>query len=160
MDTALPNAGQLPPLGGATSLYQRLSQLAADDEVLVAGLFMPNAAGRGELSSLTGLRQRQSMKCRRGYLGERVMLALTALHLYVVPPMIGWPFVGHHYLVDVVRLDRADVRAVEVPVAVEGLGPALRLRDDRRNVDVGEVRMRVLDDGARRLVGALLGRTT
>jgi hypothetical protein len=160
MDTALPyDSRELPPGGGAPqSHYQRLTQHAADDEVLVAGLFMPNAVGRGEMSTLTGMSQRQRMKCRRGYLGERILLGLTCLHLYLVPPMIGWPVVGPRYLVDVRRIDRADLRTVEVPNAVPGLGPAIRMRDARRNVDLAELRMRVLDDGAKRLVDLLLGR--
>ena len=151
-----PDSRELPSDPDSPSVFHLRTQRVVDDELIAAGLFMPNAVGRGELSTLTGLSQRQAMKCRRRYLGERVLVGLTCLHLYLVPPMVGWPVVGPRYLDDIVRIDRADVRATEVPVAVPGLGRAVRIVDRRRATDVVELRMRVIDAGARRVLRLLL----
>jgi hypothetical protein len=60
-----------------------IAQQHADDVVLTAALFKPNAAGNWELS-WSGWKSRQIMKARGTYLGERVVLAFTPLDVYAV----------------------------------------------------------------------------
>jgi hypothetical protein len=53
------------------------------DEVLAAGLFMPNAGGRHELS-WRGFQRRQLLKGAGCYQGERVVVAVTALQVWTL----------------------------------------------------------------------------
>jgi hypothetical protein len=58
-----------------------LAQGHCDDVVLAASTFKPNAAGRGELGGWRAFQDRQLLKSRRAYLGERVLLAVTTVEI-------------------------------------------------------------------------------
>ena len=60
-----------------------LAQRHADDVVYAAARFKPNAAGNHELS-WGGFGRRQVLKADGAYLAERVVLAVTPLHAYVI----------------------------------------------------------------------------
>jgi hypothetical protein len=79
--------GQLDVQHGET-WARELAQQHADDVVLAASLFKPNAGGTSGLS-WAGLRARQVMKGRGIYLGERVVLAITPLDVYAVETLFG-----------------------------------------------------------------------
>jgi hypothetical protein len=65
------------------SAYVELAQGRIPDVVLSAGLFKPNAGGRHELSP-TGFARRQLLKGASCYHGERVVVAVTALHVWAL----------------------------------------------------------------------------
>jgi hypothetical protein len=65
------------------SWARELAQARIDDVVQCAAVCKPNAAGSHELTSWEGFGQRQIAKAGGTYLGERCVLALTALHAYV-----------------------------------------------------------------------------
>jgi hypothetical protein len=67
---------------------RELAQRHADDVVLAAALFKPNAPGNSELT-WAGHRQRQVMKARGTYLGEIVVLAVTPLDVFVIEALQG-----------------------------------------------------------------------
>jgi hypothetical protein len=67
---------------------RELAQQHAEDVVIAASLFKPNAPGSSELS-WSGLKPRQVMKARGTYLGERTILAITALDVYAVEISFG-----------------------------------------------------------------------
>jgi hypothetical protein len=67
---------------------RELAQQHADDVVIAASLFKPNAPGNSELS-WSGLKARQVMKARGTYLGERTVVAITPLDVYVVEVLYG-----------------------------------------------------------------------
>jgi hypothetical protein len=67
---------------------RELAQRHADDVVIAASLFKPNAAGSSELS-WSGWKPRQMMKARGTYLGERTILAITPLDVYAVQVLFG-----------------------------------------------------------------------
>jgi hypothetical protein len=67
---------------------RELAQQHAEDVVIAASLFKPNAPGSSELS-WSGLKPRQMMKARGTYLGERTILAITALDVYAVEISFG-----------------------------------------------------------------------
>jgi hypothetical protein len=69
-------------------LARDLAQQHAEDVVIAASLFKPNAPGSSELS-WSGLKPRQMMKARGTYLGERTILAITALDVYAVEISFG-----------------------------------------------------------------------
>jgi len=77
------------PVGVDTTLYgddawlRDLAQQHAEDVVLAAALFKPNAAGRCELS-WGGFGQRQLLKARGAYLAERLVVAVTPLDVVAV----------------------------------------------------------------------------
>ena len=58
-----------------------LAQSRCDDVVLAASTFKPNAAGRVELGGWRGFQDRQLLKGRGAYLGERVLVAVTTLEI-------------------------------------------------------------------------------
>jgi len=60
-----------------------LAQHHAEDVVLAAALFKPNAAGHCELS-WGGFGQRQLLKARGAYVAERVLVAVTPLDVIAV----------------------------------------------------------------------------
>ena len=67
---------------------RELAQQHAEDVVIAASLFKPNAPGSSELS-WSGLKPRQMMKARGIYLGERTILAITPLDVYAVEILFG-----------------------------------------------------------------------
>jgi hypothetical protein len=67
----------LPAPSGQTKLVE-IAQTRVPDVVLAAGLFKPNAGGRHELS-LSGFTQRQLLKGKGCYHGERLVVAVTPL---------------------------------------------------------------------------------
>jgi hypothetical protein len=75
------------PIQSEAQLFEgwarELAQRHAEDVVLAAALFKPNAAGNWNLS-WGGFGQRQKLKAAGVYLAERVLLAVTPLDLYVV----------------------------------------------------------------------------
>ena len=143
-----PQSWELPPGPHHPTPAHALAQDNIDDEVLIAGTFLPNASGSGELRSLGGLQQRQLLKGRHAYLGERLILALTALHLYVVPPMVGLPLVGPRMRSHIASFDRSRILAEPSTCAVRDAGPALLLSDRRLDVEIAEIRTRPQDPGA------------
>jgi hypothetical protein len=60
-----------------------LAQRHADDVVYAAARFKPNATGNHELS-WGGFGRRQVLKAEGAYLAERVVLAVTPLHVCVI----------------------------------------------------------------------------
>ena len=66
-----------------------LVQLRAEDVVLAAALFKPNAAGSYELTSSSGFGHRQILKADGSYFGERVVLGITPLHVHVLVVFFG-----------------------------------------------------------------------
>jgi hypothetical protein len=81
-------------------------QRHADDVVLAAARCKPNAPGGFELSP-SGFGTRQLLKARGAYLGERVLLGLTPLHLYAVELLVGG------------RIRRVVARSARADLAVE-----------------------------------------
>ena len=75
------------------SLARRLVQQHADDVVLAAALCKPNAPGSHELASFAALGARQLLKARGAYLGARVALGVTALHVHALALFGGYRFV-------------------------------------------------------------------
>jgi len=72
----------------ADSWMRELAQRHADDVVLAAALFKPNAVGNHELS-WGGFGQRQLLKARGAYLAERTVLAVTPLEVVAVALSFG-----------------------------------------------------------------------
>jgi hypothetical protein len=60
------------------------AQRFCDDVVIVAGLFKPNAPGRGELRGLRAMSERQLMKSRGVYLSERMLVAVTPVEVVAI----------------------------------------------------------------------------
>jgi hypothetical protein len=58
-----------------------LAQAHCDDVVVAGSTFKPNAAGRSELGGWRGIKDRQLLKGRSAYLGERVLLAVTTVEV-------------------------------------------------------------------------------
>ena len=58
-------------------------QRRADDVVVAAALFKPNAPGNFDVSP-AGFGDRQLLKARGAYLGERVLLGVTPLDVYAL----------------------------------------------------------------------------
>ena len=77
-------AEQSPSVSWAREVVQR----QADDVVLLAGLFKPNAPGNFDFSP-SGIGDRQLLKSRGVYLGERILLGITPLHLYAIELVAG-----------------------------------------------------------------------
>jgi len=74
-------------------LARQLVQRHADDVVLAAALCKPNAPGSHELASFAALGARQLLKARGAYLGARVALGVTALHVHALALCVGHRFV-------------------------------------------------------------------
>lgn len=135
------------------SRVQGLVQARADDVVLAAAIFKPNAAGWHELASATGFGQRQLLKARGAYLGERVVLGVTPLHLHALAV-----FCGCRMSRAVGRWSRGEVVATAVCAMtdhIEPLWPALLIsrRDGR---DIAELQVLRRDDHAWRVLALLL----
>ncbi len=60
------------------------AQQYCDDVVHVAGLFKPNAPGRGELRGFRALSERQLLKSRGVYFSERMLVAVTPVEVVVI----------------------------------------------------------------------------
>jgi hypothetical protein len=112
------------------------AQARLDDEVVAAGLFRPNAPGRGMWSSLEAFGQRQILKAAGRHHGERIVLALTALHLH------GLALSPTGRVVERLRWSRDGIRVSEVPrrAGAVGQGPALVVgpRDGPPTIEVVE----------------------
>jgi hypothetical protein len=61
-----------------------LAQAHCDDVVLAASTFKPNAAGRAELTGWRAFSDRQLLKGRGAYLGERVLVAVTTVEVVAI----------------------------------------------------------------------------
>lgn len=118
---------------GAPLWPQDLAQAVAQDVVLAAARFKPNAAGYHEFALGAGFGHRQLLKARGTYLGERVILGATALHLHALVLCFGGRLAR-----EVGCWRRAEVSAHLIP-ARDRIGdesrPALLLCDrDRRGL--------------------------
>jgi hypothetical protein len=139
----------------APSWQRELVQARADDVVLAASLFKPNAAGSYELTVGAGFGQRQLLKAKGAYLGERIVLGVTPLHVCAVSVLFGGRasrLVG--------RWPRTELRAEPVcPLGTppEVLWPALLLTDRHRGC-LAELQTLDHDDDAWRLLTLLLRR--
>jgi len=67
---------------------RELAQRYAEDVVTGAAVFKPNAPGRCDLSP-RGFGQRQRLKARGVYVGERTLLATTPLHVVAIELHLG-----------------------------------------------------------------------
>jgi hypothetical protein len=110
-----------------------LAQAHCDDVVIAASTFKPNAAGRAELGGWRGIKDRQLLKGRSAYLGERVLLAVTTLEIVAIA--LGPIGFGRHRLAwkrsDVLaRAVRPKTNPAEIPLPaflVGGRGRAARI---------------------------------
>lgn len=132
---------------------RELVQVRADDVVHAAALFKPNAAGSHELTPGAGFGHRQLLKASGAYLGERIALGATALHVHALALMFGgrasrsvacWPR-------DEVRAELVAARGA----AIDNTWPALRLSDRQRRSLV-ELQALDCDDDAWELLTLLL----
>jgi hypothetical protein len=73
----------------APSWAREIVQTRADDVVLAAAPFKPNAVGSHELTVGAGFGQRQLLKARGVYLGERIVVGVTPLHVHVLALLFG-----------------------------------------------------------------------
>ena len=71
------------------SWIRELVQSRAEDVVVAAALFKPNAAGSYEFTTSSGFGQRQILKADGSYFGERVVLGVTPLHLHALLVFFG-----------------------------------------------------------------------
>jgi hypothetical protein len=137
------------------SWQREVVQARAEDVVLAASLFKPNAVGSHELTVGAGFGQRQLLKARGAYLGERIVLGVTPLHVYALSLLFGgrvsrlvacWP--------------RAELLAEPVCAlcnAQDVLWPALLLTD-RYHRCLAELQTLDHDDEAWRVLALLLRR--
>jgi hypothetical protein len=145
-DTSTPS--RLHPLWA-----RELVQPRADDVVLAAALFKPNAVGAHELTSVTGLGHRQLLKARGAYLGERIVLGVTALHVHAIAL-----FLGNRIGRSVGCWPRAELCAAPVSAlgdTVEPVWPALLLTDHCRR-SLAELQVLRRGDDAWRVLAMLL----
>jgi hypothetical protein len=138
---------------GRTLRSSALVQARADDVVLAAGLFKPNAAGSHELTNGGGFGQRQLLKARGAYLAERVVLGVTPLHVHALAVFFGgrvaraagcWP--------------RSDLIAVAVDAIgdrVDPVWPALLLAG-RHGREIAELQVLRRDESAWSVLALLL----
>jgi hypothetical protein len=134
---------------------RELVQRHADDVVLAAAYCKPNAPGGGELRSFAALEARQLLKACGAYLGERIALGATALHLHAVSL-----FFGHRLARVVGSWPRADVYATPLCALgdkVEPAWPALHLTD-ARGKSRAELQVVERDDDAWELLVMLMRR--
>jgi len=134
---------------------RELVQARADDVVLAAALFKPNAVGAHELTSVAGLGHRQMLKARGAYLGERIVLGVTALHVHAVAV-----FFGNRVGRSVGCWRRAELCAAPVGAlgdTVEPVWPALLLTDRYRKC-LAELQVLQRDDDAWHVLAMLLRR--
>jgi hypothetical protein len=130
-------------------------QRHADDVVLAAGMFKPNAPGRFCLSP-SGFGDRQLLTARGAVLGERLLLGVTPLDLYAIDLILGGRL-GRL----VARWSRDDL-VVQMVAAKRGrrdaadpLWPAL-LISLRTGIPSAEVQVVERDSDSERLVALLL----
>jgi hypothetical protein len=138
-----------------TSLSRELVQAYADDVVLAAAVFKPNAAGSHELTLGAGFGHRQLLKARGAYLGEHIVLGVTALHVHALAL-----FFGGRSSRAVACWRRVDVRSELVAPRGrdgEGLWAALLLTDCHRN-NLVELQVLHSDDDAWQVMTLLLRR--
>jgi hypothetical protein len=138
------------------SWTRELVQAHADDVVLAAALFKPNAAGSHELTTAAGFGQRQILKARGAYLGERIVIGATPLHVHARAL-----FLGHRVSRAVACWPRAELCAVPICAlgdTVEPVWPALLLLDRHRRA-LGELQVLRRDDDAWSLLTMLLRRS-
>jgi hypothetical protein len=69
--------------------WREFVQSRAQDVVLAASLFKPNAAGSYELTTAAGFGHRQILKADGSYFGERVILGITPLHMHALVVFFG-----------------------------------------------------------------------
>jgi hypothetical protein len=81
----------------------------SDDVVVAAAIFKPNAPGDFSLS-LGGFGDRQMLKACCAYLGERILLGVTPLHVHAIEV-----FGGARFSRTVARWPRDDVAVTAVP---------------------------------------------
>jgi hypothetical protein len=129
-----------------------IAQQHADDVVLAAALFKPNAAGNCELS-WSGWKSRQIMKARGTYLGERVVLALTPIDVYAVE-LVFWGRV-HRTIRRWARSDLFVSMVVTRGREPDPRWPALLIAS-RRGRLLAEVQALIRDNDAERVGGLLL----
>jgi hypothetical protein len=98
---------------------RRFAQDHVLDEVLCAARCAPNAPGRHTLASVEAFGQRQLLKGAGRYHGERLILAVTARHLF----LFSLSLTGR--VVERLRWDRATVRLVPV-IPRPGVPPGRR----------------------------------
>jgi hypothetical protein len=139
------------PAGSSWS--RELVQARAEDVVLAAALFKPNAAGSHEFTTSTGFGQRQILKARGAYLGERIVLGVTPLHVHALAV-----FLGHRASRAIACWPRVEV-CIE-PVAPNGnavnpLWPALLVTNRYRKA-LAELQVLHSDDDAWHLFTLLL----
>jgi len=113
------------------SAWRELVQSRAQDVVVAASLFKPNAAGSYEFTTAAGFGHRQILKADGSYFGERVILGITplAMHALVV-------FFGGRVSRVVACWPRSEISAAVVPArgqASEASHTALLLRNRARN---------------------------
>jgi hypothetical protein len=140
-------------VAGALSSSRDLVQTRADDVVLAAARFKPNAVGSHELTMGTGFGQRQLLKARGAYLGERVVIGVTPLHVYLLALLFG----GRASSL-VARLPRDELRAELVGAlgnAADALWPAVLLADRSRRC-LAELQPLEHDDEAWQVLALLL----
>jgi len=144
-------------IGLTRALWMReLMQAHADDVVVAAALFKPNAAGLHELTTVDGFGQRQILKARGTYLGERIVIGVTPLHVHARAL-----FLGHRISRAVACWPRAELRAVPIRAlgdVVEPAWPALLLTDGHGRT-LGELQVLQRDDEAWTLLAMLLQRS-
>lgn len=141
--------------GDGRSWSRELVQARADDVVLAAARFKPNAAGSRELTVGAGFGQRQLLKARGAYLGERIVVGVTPLHVYALSLVFG----GRSSRL-VARWPRAELRPEPVCAlgnARDALWPAVLVMDRYRRC-LAELQPLVHDDEAWRVLTLLLRR--
>ena len=137
-----------------TSWARALVQRRADDVVLAAAPFKPNAVGSCEFSSSAGFGQRQILKARGAYLGGRVLLGVTPLHVHALVL-----FLGHRAARAVACWPRTELEVAPIGAlgnTVDLAWPALLLADRYGNV-LAELQVMQRDDETWRVLALLLG---
>jgi hypothetical protein len=132
------------------------AQRYSDDVVLHAALFKPNAWGRVEMSSWRGFQTRQFLKAQGRYLGERIIVAVTPLEVFVL--RLGVGRLGRSI---VLRMPRAECRVSTVaPIgpmnATEELQWPAIVIGNARGCEFAELLLMHRDDEAARLLESLL----
>jgi hypothetical protein len=131
---------------------RELAQQHADDVLIAASLFKPNAPGTSELS-WSGLKPRQMMKARGTYLGERTILAISPLHVYAVEMLFG----GRIHR-GIRRWTRSDLLVSTVTTRGRPAGPRwpALLIANRNGRQLAEVQALTRDDEAEHVAQLLL----
>ena len=129
-------------------------QRHADDVVVAAARFKPNAAGRFDLSP-AGFGQRAILKSQGAYLAERLLVGVTPLHVHVVRLVFGGRLAR-----PAERWERDEIDVVPVPSHGRELDPVgLALRVARRTGrPLAELQPLHRDRETERVVDLLLSR--